>query len=99
MVYSNACDAQAVGIDANIEGGCEPPPGMFPCGAIFCLSGMDYCERVVSDVVGVPDSYHCKPATDPCGNEPVDCTCLAKAPCGEICEMTGEGYTVTCPGG
>ncbi|MEP7120633.1 MAG: hypothetical protein ABJE95_06980 [Byssovorax sp.] len=100
MVYGNACDAAAAGVDINLNGLCPPPTGKFSCGAAFCDVGISYCERDTSDVGGVPSTYTCKPLPPSCG-DPSSCACLANVPCGSICAASpdGAGQVVTCPGG
>lgn len=97
-VYSNACDAQAAGSDVNAYGACEAPPGFFACGAGFCNLADSYCRRIVSDVAGYPDDWSCEPAPAGCGDV-IDCDCLIGELCSAMCEQTGQGYRLTCPGG
>lgn len=98
MVYGNECDAQMAGVDVAIDGGCQAPEGYFPCGSMFCDLQTTYCERQLSDVVGFPDTFACKPLPDTCN--PIECACLADVPCGGSCEVVDfGGLTVSCPGG
>lgn len=97
MVYGNACSAALVGIDVAAAGGCAPPDGFFACGAGFCDVKTSYCQVQLSDVVGEPDSFTCKPL--PGGCDPLDCACLKGEPCADMCENVGGGLTVNCPGG
>jgi hypothetical protein len=97
-VYSNTCTAQAAGTDVSIWGGCDAPGGYFKCGPNFCAVDLTYCEIVISDVVGIPNEYACKAVPAACGDVP-SCECLEEQPCGAFCEQTGDGYTLTCPGG
>lgn len=77
---------------------CTPPTGCFACGEMLCDSSSSYCQVQISDVGGEPNSYSCTPLPDACGN-PVDCACLMSEFCGDMCEATGAGFTLTCPGG
>lgn len=98
-VYSNPCEANGAGVDANDQGGCMAPMGQFPCGATFCQLGTSYCRRSMSDVGGEPSSYICETLPPACGN-PATCACLAKVACGASCEASADGgFTVTCLGG
>jgi hypothetical protein len=98
-VYSNACSAAAAGVDVSTMGSCMAPQGQFACGPKFCASGKQYCQRSVSDVSGVPDSYGCVPLPNACGSAP-SCACLAGVACGSYCKADARGaLTVTCPGG
>ena len=99
QVYDNRCFAAAAGVDQADAGGCEPPDGLFPCGASFCGAGT-YCQVQVSDVVGFPDGFSCLPVPGDCGDTP-SCDCLANEPCFEFeCEaVDGGGLKITCPGG
>jgi hypothetical protein len=102
--YASECLAHmgeigAEGVDADIEGGCMVPPGEFACGPWFCLVAESYCQRQVTDVSGVPDSFSCQPLPAPCVRS-MSCACLAGVYCGDRCEEdVGGGLTVTCPGG
>ncbi len=97
-VYSNACDAQAAGVDVDAQGNCDAPPGTFPCGERFCDPSFQYCEMQASDVGGQPNVYTCKDLPMDCGATP-DCSCLANVPCGDMCMAAGDGLMVVCPGG
>lgn len=99
-VYASPCDAQGAGVDINLNGTCPPPAGKFACGAMFCDPGVQYCERDMSDVGGVPSTYSCKALPPSCG-DPSSCACLASVPCGAMCapSVDGGGFVVTCPGG
>lgn len=74
----------------------------FQCGdALICAPESEYCQRQVSDVQGIPDSYQCLPLPDGC-NDQISCECLADEPCGEfdLCEETQDGGVIlSCPGG
>ena len=97
--YGTGCLAHVARVDTDIEGTCPAPPGEFPCGNVFCAIAESYCERIVSDVGGVPDSYFCQPLPAPC-NRSMSCACLAGVTCGDRCEEFVEGgMMVTCPGG
>lgn len=98
-VAPNDCDAAANGNDVSILGGCTPPDGMFACGIGFCDASMYYCQKSLSDVGGVPDSYTCAPLPDACNPGPATCACLAGVACGDMCAEADGGLTVTCPGG
>ncbi|MFS8067157.1 MAG: hypothetical protein ACMG6S_12370 [Byssovorax sp.] len=98
QIHGNECDAAASGTDVN-NNGCTPPPGDFACGAHFCLSNLEYCEREVSDVGGFPDVFTCKPVPAGCGAAP-SCACLSGVACGSTCAPTDNGgLKVTCFGG
>jgi hypothetical protein len=99
QVYTNECEAHADGQDLNEYGGCEAPEDTFGCGAHYCNLGFDYCLRIVSDVLGIPDDWSCEPLPGSCG-DPADCACLEDEPCGDFCTDEGEGaLRLTCPGG
>jgi hypothetical protein len=100
MIYGNDCDAASKGSDVSDLGGCAPPdPGLFSCGHIFCAKDQQYCERSVSDVASIPDSYACKAYPAAC-MPPADCACLAGEPCGAMCDVLPDGeLKLTCPGG
>jgi hypothetical protein len=71
----------------------------FPCGGSKCAIATQYCERQVSDVGGVPDTYTCKPLPASCMGAP-SCTCVRSEPCGGSCQGNGPlGLMLTCPGG
>ena len=98
MAYTQGC-ANEAGTDTNIDAAsCMAPAGYFPCGPLLCDSSSFYCRRDVSDVGGIPDSWGCMPLPNGCG-DPADCTCLEMENCGFMCEATGSGFTLTCPGG
>lgn len=99
MVYSNACDAAAVGLDVSLLGTCPNPVGQFPCGSGFCVEGQDYCQIQISDVAGIPDSYSCGELPPGCMLADATCACLSDLPCGDVCEQDGKNFTLTCPGG
>ena len=99
MVHGNACEAGAAGHDLNAQGGCTAPEGMFGCGPMFCVHDVHYCQRQISDVVGIPDGYSCLdlPASCPI---PATCPCLSAEPCGDACTVSTPGdLTLTCKGG
>jgi hypothetical protein len=100
-VYNNACEAQAAGNDLKTLGGCAPPIGEFPCGSGFCAKDKEYCEVVISDVGGEPNSYSCKDLPANCTSmDPPQCACLSDVSCGTMCQAADSGgLTVTCPGG
>lgn len=98
MIYMLGCAAVA-GVDRHMDASaCTVAPEEFPCGPWLCNSDSMYCQVQVSDVGGEPNVYNCLSPPD-CGGDPVDCTCLANEPCGFMCEATGPGFTLTCPGG
>lgn len=98
-VHGNACSANGDGTDVANSAGCQPPQGMFECGAGFCQHGGDYCQVSTSDVGGEPSSYGCKPLPAGCGATPT-CGCVATEPCSSLCEVGPMGdVTLTCPGG
>jgi hypothetical protein len=72
----------------------------FACGDMLdCDLATEYCERQVSDVGGMPDTYNCVPLPKPCVGVS-ECECLADEFCGEFCEEApGGGATLSCPGG
>jgi hypothetical protein len=102
MVYSNACEAAAAGQDVNDGGGCTAPERTFSCGSAFCSlmpTTLQYCQREVSDVGSMPDTYTCLSAPRTCSRLPL-CRCLSGVPCGDMCMVSAEGgQIVTCPGG
>ncbi len=98
-VYGNGCDAQAAGQDVSVLGGCPAEQGMFGCGSGFCAKGQQYCQKTLSDVQGIPDTFMCLPYPAACmGN--ADCACFANEACGNACSGNAmDGITLTCPGG
>lgn len=99
MAYAEPCVTVVGGVDKHRDAAaCTPPAGYFACGDLLCDSSSFYCLFQVSDIGGEPSTYSCTPLPDACGN-PVDCTCLADQACGDLCEATGAGFTLTCPGG
>jgi hypothetical protein len=93
-VFDNACAANAAGYD--IAYTCKSPGGKFNCGSRFCSTASEYCQRAMSDVFGIPDSYTCLPRPSGCAL----CSCLSNVPCGSMCAATSDGgLVVTCPGG
>lgn len=70
----------------------------FACGpSTWCSRWSEYCEHVLSDVVGVPDDYRCSPFPADCAN---DCSCWADAPGAGTCTRdTAGGVTLTLGGG
>ena len=103
-IHSNVCTAAGAGSDVNLGGGCAPPERTFSCGYGFCTltpPELEYCERQVSDIGGMPDMYTCHEAPVTCSRLPL-CMCLERAtvPCSDMCIVTrGGGQLVTCPGG
>lgn len=98
-VYSNSCDANGAGQDISVLGGCPDQMGMFACGAGFCAKGQQYCQKTLSDVQGIPDTFMCLPYPAACGGN-ADCACFANELCGNACSGTAmDGITLTCPGG
>jgi hypothetical protein len=98
QIHGNECDANAAGTDVN-NNGCMPPPGQFACGAHFCQPDAEYCEREISDVATIPDTYRCRPLPAACGASP-SCACLSGVACGSTCAPTANGgLKVNCPGG
>jgi hypothetical protein len=84
------------GVWGRLESFPPPPPcHSFACGPdLLCDSHSSYCERVVSDVDPVPDTYRCAPYPGECQS----CDCLAEPP--SECTGTIEvGITVTHAGG
>jgi hypothetical protein len=98
-IHSNACDANAVGVDISDVGGCVTDPGQFSCGHAVCDETSQYCQHTPSDVGGEPDSFQCNLL--PAGCEPTpDCACLADEPCGSMCGGDAQsGLELTCLGG
>ena len=74
----------------------------FQCGEqLICAPESEYCQRQVSDVQGVPDSYQCLPLPEACDNQ-ISCDCLDGEPCArfDLCEETQDGGVIlSCPGG
>lgn len=98
-VYANECEAHAAGFDLYAGGSCDQLEGHFPCGDTFCAIDTEYCVLYVSDVGSIPDSYVCRPAPAGCAAS-VDCDCLVEEPCAQFgCDLVGEGFRITCPGG
>lgn len=102
VVYGNSCDAASAGQDVSDLGGCMAPEGTFGCGHSFCTLATEFCQKTLSDVGGMPDSYSCAPLPMACGDMP-SCACLGD-PCGApvpgscVQDVSG-GLTFTCPGG
>ena len=99
MVYGNACEAEAAGVDVSLLGGCAPPDGAFPCGSGFCDSASEFCQVQISDVANEPNTYGCNPLPANCQVPDATCGCLADLPCANMCEQTDGGFTLTCPDG
>lgn len=98
VVYGSECDAYAAGADLNANGGCPVATGSFACGYTQCGLADAYCQRQLSDVVGEPDGYACRPLPSCPGG--ATCACLAGEPCGAACSGAGAtGLTLSCPGG
>jgi hypothetical protein len=98
VVHSSPCDTNASGVDVN-QNGCEPPSAnLFACGPGFCDVTTEYCVAQLSDIGNEPDSFGCKPLPAACVGAGT-CPCVAAEPCGDLCEVTGAGVRVTCPGG
>jgi len=74
----------------------------FACGdALACDLATEYCQRQVSDVVGMPDTYQCMALPKACGGVG-ECACLGDEPCADfdLCEVGPEGGAIlSCPGG
>jgi hypothetical protein len=72
-----------------------PPPDpcvSFVCGERRCDAVTQYCERTLSDIGGLPDSYACVPYPPGC----MACACLPTSSCeGDA----ATGITVTSGGG
>jgi hypothetical protein len=102
-VHANSCEAYGSGSDVAIQGCTLPAPvHLFQCGPFFCDSAKSYCLHSISDVVGEPDGYTCRPLPSSCQGPSgmPDCACLAGENCGNLCEVTpGDGLKLTCPGG
>jgi hypothetical protein len=97
-VYGNACVAQQAGFDQNDLGGCPPPDGYVTCGNLFCEGAFSYCEKTTDDTGG-PPAYACKNLPDECLGQTA-CSCFPPAsPCSDLCEVSGDGFVLTCPGG
>jgi hypothetical protein len=68
----------------------------------MCDSTVEYCERDVSDVGGIPDTFFCKPLPDACKSGPMahQCICLEPLPCGGTCVDKAAGaFELMCAGG
>ncbi|HEX9294855.1 MAG TPA: hypothetical protein VF881_03445 [Polyangiaceae bacterium] len=96
-VYPNACYATAnhqgrcfgetkCGLDISNNITCEPPPGYFACGTIFCERGKQFCEQVKC-LAGWQTSA-CKPLPTTCGATPT-CDCVKVS--GFTCESSPAG--------
>lgn len=76
-----------------------PPPGTcesFACGPdLLCVRHDQYCDHVLSDVGGEPDSYRC--AAFPSGCSAGDCTCFLGS--GPSCTDDGDGAVELTSGG
>lgn len=75
-----------------------PPPGTctsFACGpSLRCTEGEQFCQYLLSDVVGVPNSYSCLAFPAACTS--ADCACF---PIGDTCTDDGAGAVVHTIGG
>jgi hypothetical protein len=97
-VYGNACAAQQAGVDQNDLGGCPPPSGFVVCGTFFCDGTFTYCEKTTDDTGG-PPSYACKNLPNECVGQKA-CSCFpTDTACSDLCEVVGDGFVLTCPGG
>jgi len=100
QIYGNPCHAAEQGVDVSNLEKCIPPLDMVPCGSTFCAYGTNYCQVLVSDVMGWPDEYACPPLPPGCSGSGASCACMTNVPCGDWCEQDPDGsITVTCPGG
>lgn len=94
-VYGNTCEALAAGTDANVNGGCTPPPNNFSCGWRFCGKGTQYCESTVGGVQGSPGQHVCRQIPTACGNTPA-CSCLAVSGACQCTQSASGDITVRC---
>jgi hypothetical protein len=98
VAYTVGCAAVS-GVDRNFDGTtCPAPAGYFHCGPLLCNSSTYYCRIGETDVADKPNSYGCATLPIDCGDL-VDCACLVDEACSNMCEATGPGFTLTCPGG
>jgi len=95
-VYSNACYANAAGVDVSEFNRCPPPDGYFQCGASFCHHGSQYCLRTLSGIPGGRATYNCLPLPQGCSPTP-SCDCIGARCPGECTSVDGD-VTVTCFG-
>lgn len=102
-VHSNACEANASGVDVSV-GGCTPPNGDFTCGTGFCGLASEACFQTPNDVAKPPPVFYS------CGDLPPACdqvavpTCVCAqslaTSCNGTCEdAVGGGVIIHCPGG
>lgn len=70
-------------------------PPLFSCGGLRCQPHIQYCDHVVSDVAGEPDTFRCLAFPDNC---PASCSCFAANP-GQSCVDDGAGDIVLTLGG
>jgi hypothetical protein len=99
-IYGNACEATWSRTDVSTLG-CAPPPDRFSCGPRLCSKTEEYCQRTVSDVGSLPDSYECLSIPPSCrATPPPTCACLVGDASWPSCSADSEGnLTVVYPGG
>lgn len=98
MVYGNSCVGQQAGFDQSDVGGCDPPEGYLECGNLFCEIAFSYCQKTTDDTGG-PPSYVCMALPEECNGQTA-CTCFPpETACKDLCEVSGGGFVLTCPGG
>lgn len=97
MIYQGACAAFDAGVDVDARGGCAAPPGLFRCGAGFCVSGQDWCLAHFVDITIEPDEYGCRPLPAAC-NGMATCDCVTgEDECVEwSCDMLDGGVVISC---
>ena len=95
QLHKSSCATRKDGTDLSINNLCATPAGTYPCGALFCTLGTQYCKHVLFNQ-GALDITSCNPLPG-CG---ATCDCLLSKTCGSTCGGTPEGgIEVFCPEG
>ena len=74
-VYDSNCEASSEGVAKGMDV-CPTPPGLFPCGWLFCDPTVSYCLQELGDTgeVYIEDGYTCSDLPMPDACPYVDCT-------------------------
>lgn len=94
-LHKSGCATHEDGTDLSINNLCATPAGTYPCGALFCTLGTQYCKHLLYNQ-GASELTSCNPLPG-CG---ATCDCLLSTTCGSTCGGTPEGgIEVFCPDG
>ncbi len=72
--YGNGCEARAAGVDVADRAECPAPEGYFPCGHLFCQTGLTYCHWNWSVQPSFADLVECVPIPKSC-DDPATASC------------------------